>query len=77
MIAELNAKSMRKDKNSTLQLVTTSKIPIVFVLAYVPQGTAHSKLNFSAPTFPISLYEPNQNVILTGITYSGNVSIIR
>lgn len=72
MIAPLAAQGMRKAKNFTLQIFTTSNLPIIFALVYVPQGTEPSKLTFGSPETPVSLYEPNQNVFMTGrvINYS-------
>lgn len=63
----------RKCKNFTLNMYTT--IPGFWALVYVPEGTNPGTLNWSTPTdesVPVvsaaSLYEPNQNVIMSGIT---------
>lgn len=66
---------MRKAKNFTLNFDTTSEIPFLFALVYLPQGTTINTLNLvgeNASHNPQagSLYEPNQNVILSG-TFGG------
>ena len=54
----------RKVKNITLKLTATgNESPIVGALVYVPEGTVPSDLSTSLHSQ--SLYEPNQNVILS------------
>ena len=63
----------RKAKNFTLNsVVSGTQIPLYFALVFVPQGTDPSNLNFgntveSGVLLSSSLYEPNQNVIMSGI----------
>lgn len=66
IITPLNAQGMRKAKNFTLQIISTCPLPITFALVYVPQGTEPNALTFGTVDKPISLYEPNQNVIISG-----------
>lgn len=66
VISPLNSQGTRKVKNFTLSLATNFEFGVYFALVYVPQGT-------EAPDFVVvrneikSLYEPNQNVIMSGI----------
>lgn len=55
---------------------------VAFALVYVPEGTNPSILAFGAGNNAISLYEPNQNVIMAGIvdsqqTYSFKTRLAR
>lgn len=72
MIASVAAQGMRKAKNFSLQFITTSEVPVYFALVYVPQGTDPSHLNYGTPEQPVSLYEPNQNVILVGCSIANS-----
>lgn len=63
----------RKAKNFTLNLYTNSEVPFYFALVYVPEGTQPSALTINNVPFDsanilasASLYEPNQNVIISG-----------
>lgn len=74
----------RKCKNFTLRIYaheTTSTVgntttnlrsSVAFALVFVPEGTEASVLQFGAQSAK-SLYEPNQNVILSGIIDSSQV----
>lgn len=69
----------RKCKNFTLRLCaeqtmyddqanqTFDRARVAFALVFVPEGTNPSNIQFGAGNNPASLYEPNQNVILSGI----------
>lgn len=62
----------RKAKNFTLTITTNSAIPFVFALVFVPEGTTPSSLNQGTEQVgsylqSVSLYEPNQNVIMSGM----------
>lgn len=76
----------RKVKNFSLKLhalpttitdssqnVTTLPARHIFVLVFVPEGTNPSLPQIGALNQPVSLYEPNQNVILSGIIDSTQV----
>lgn len=62
----------RKAKNFTLSIVSDSNIPFLFALVFVPEGTDPSSLtqgdvidnNYLITT---SIYNPNQNVIMSGL----------
>ena len=58
---------MRKAKNFTLQIVTNATFPIYFALVYSPSQVPLGKINFGSATSPLSIYEPNQNVIISGL----------
>lgn len=63
---------MRKAKNFTLSMqYTPFTAPVAFALVYVPEGLDPQELNRAAwsdeQTSPVSLYEPNQNVIMQGL----------
>lgn len=77
---------MRKAKNFTLNIgannlvlnneVSNEHVPIAFALVYVPQGTVPSVIAFGTESQGVisttSLYEPNQNVILSGLIMPGD-----
>lgn len=79
---------MRKAKNFTLNIgannlniggaVSSEHVPIAFALVYVPQGTTPSVIAFGTESQGVisttSLYEPNQNVILSGMIMPGDTS---
>lgn len=84
----------RKCKNFTLRLCaeqtlyddqqnqTFDRARVAFALVFVPEGTNPSHIQFGAGNQAASLYEPNQNVILTGIidsnqTYSFKTRLAR
>lgn len=62
-----NIQGMRKVKNFTLHIDTNCPVPLYFALIYVPQGTSPGNINVGTVQNPVSFYEPNQNVILSGI----------
>ena len=72
----------RKAKNFTLTLVTSSPVPFFFALVYVPEGTNPSGLNAGSTVeqnvlISASLYEPNQNVIMSGSFGGPNSTVER
>lgn len=77
LVSEAGIGGMRKAKNFTLSINVEWDQIMFFALVYVPEGTRPSELNIGGvennddPNFPYlttaSIYEPNQNVILTGI----------
>lgn len=83
MIGQIESQGLRKAKNFTLNLSTTPfkkedgtlySGPIAFALVYVPQGTTPSHLTIGTAN-AASLYEPNQNVILSGVYTAGESSL--
>lgn len=85
----------RKAKNFTLRLCAEQtmispssgspgfeRARVAFALVFVPEGTTPSDINFGSQASAVSLYEPNQNVILSGIidsnqTYSFKTRLAR
>lgn len=65
-IPSTNIMGTRKCKNFTLTLCCFPNAPFLFALVYVPEGTSPSNLN-SSNEHPVSMYEPNQNVIMSGL----------
>lgn len=69
----------RKAKNFTLRLLLESIAPIrvQWALVFVPQGTTASNLqNSTNPDVFQSLYEPNQNVIMSGMIIASPYAIL-
>lgn len=82
LIAPSNVQGTRKCKNFELSLCGSpwggdesvpSDIPISWALVYVPEGTQPGELRKGALATPASLYEPSQNVIMSGI-WPGNLT---
>lgn len=71
LIVQTPVQGMRKCKNFTLSICCFSDVPILFALVYVPQGTNASDLNIGTVDNPTSIYEPNQNVIISGVVPQG------
>lgn len=75
MITPANIQGVRKCKNFELSLSGSEwggegalgGVPILWALVYVPQGTTPSALNLAAQGAVASIYEPSQNVIISGI----------
>ena len=73
----------RKIKNFTLSLSSNNNVPFVYALVYVPEGTQPSTLKLNPQTITtdaidaISLYEPNQNVIMSGMFGGPSGQIIK
>lgn len=73
VLPETSVLGTRKTKNFTLQILNSNADFIFqYALIYVPQGTSPSNLNLGSGTtesgflVSASVYEPNQNVILSG-----------
>ena len=72
----------RKVKNFTLRLIpeetldddgstqTFDRARIAWLLVYVPEGTNPSSVQFGTSSPALSVYEPNQNVIMSGLVDS-------
>lgn len=74
LIADSNVQGVRKCKNFELSLCGAAwgntdnpNTPVVWALVYVPEGTEPTALRFGELNNPASLYEPSQNVIMSGI----------
>ena len=75
LISSVDAQGTRKTKNFTLLFVFAGPVPLVFALVYVPQSQQPSTLMLGAADGPVALYEPNQNVIMSGyITPQSNTA---
>lgn len=70
LIKSTDIQGMRKAKNFTLTFANNSPVPIQWALIYAPQGFPDESfsLNIGVDS-PASLYEPNQNVIMSGTTW--------
>jgi hypothetical protein len=72
VIQAVNATGVRKIKNPTLRLAMsapTPPFPILWALVYVPEGFPASalKLEYALGDIPPSIFEPNQNMIMSGV----------
>jgi hypothetical protein len=73
VLAPVDAQGVRKLKNPTLRIAMTApnpQWPILWALVYVPQGfpAAALKLDYGGVNAePPSLFEPNQNLIMSGV----------
>lgn len=85
LVSSTGIGGMRKTKNFTLTIsVENFDQPLLFALVYVPQGTVPSIMNVGGDVnredpnnefiTSVSLYEPNQNVILTGVIPAGQTA---
>lgn len=79
LIAPTSIQGTRKCKNFELSLCGSpwseapTDVPIIWALVYVPQGTTPSQIQVPDPGNASSIYEPNQNVIMSGI-WPGNLT---
>jgi hypothetical protein len=73
MVKATETQGVRKMKNPTLKFTCTPTdplVPILWALVYIPEGFPDTalKLRFGAsPDEPSSIFEPNQNVMISGI----------
>lgn len=78
VISAIDQQGVRKCKNFELTLTggplyssspdtPEEAVPLFWALVYVPQGTQPSEINVGSVEAPASLYEPNQNVIMSGV----------
>jgi hypothetical protein len=73
LLAPINAQGVRKLKNPTLRIAMTAPTPpwpILWALVYVPEGFPAEALKLDyggVNTLPPSLFEPNQNLIMSGV----------
>jgi hypothetical protein len=75
LVPPASIQGLREVKNFTLKFSSQSvDIPIQWALVHVPEGTVPEALvlHFGAPRTPVSVYEPNQNVIMSGLFPTGN-----
>lgn len=79
LVPLMTTQGMRKCKNFTLTIASQStQVSYIYAVVYVPEGTDPTALHVGSSTNPVSLYEPNQNVIMAGCINSGEgVSPVR
>lgn len=77
MIPSTTTMGTRKCKNFTLTLSTVPLVPFLFALVFVPEGTQAGNITLPSNSTPVSLYEPNQNVIMSGIFGGPNGTVSR
>lgn len=82
MIPAIAQQGVRKCKNFELSMVSEpwsneDTAPVFWALVYVPQGTSPSQIQVGSSTNTASMYEPNQNVIMTGIWPSNLTSMYK
>jgi hypothetical protein len=72
VVAASTAQGVRKVKNPTLRIVTNAlnpPTPLLWALVYSPQGFPLNALKLTSASgseVPVSIFEPNQNVIMSG-----------
>ena len=63
-----DVQGMRKVKHLTLSFsCEQNQVPVFYALVFVPQGYDPNTLQIPKPGFAISLYEPNQYVMSSGV----------
>ena len=67
IVAPSDTQGMRKVKHLTLSFSSPTDVPIYYALVYVPGGYEPSYINYPALGNAISLYEPNQFVMASGV----------
>lgn len=72
----------RKVKHFLLTISSNSTVPLIWALVFVPEGTNPSSLQQGTNTvdnylLAAPLYNPNQNVIMSGITGGPNTQVER
>ena len=72
LISSSSIQGIRKAKNFSLKVLYAGSAPLMFVLVYVPQGQDVKAITRGTYTAPASLYEPNQNVIMSGYIVPNN-----
>ena len=76
LIPPTDIQGTRKVKNITLRIgaSTTTVTNFIFAVVYVPDGTVPNGLSTSEDENFGSLYEPNQNVIMSGM-FAGQLAV--
>ena len=72
LISASSIQGVRKAKNFSLKILYSGTAPLMFVLIYVPQEQSVKAITRGTPQAPASLYEPNQNVIMSGYIVPNN-----
>ncbi len=63
---------MRKAKNFELRIINNAQSAVGFALVYVPENTEIKNLTYGTSDASTSLYEPSQNVIMSGFLSYGS-----
>lgn len=66
LISAIDTQGTRKAKNFTMRFVYSGQTPLLFALVYVPAQQKAAQLTLGTPQQPASLFEPAQNVIMSG-----------
>lgn len=70
LIKSTDVQGMRKAKNFTLNIACDSPEPFQWALVYVPQGFPEKSLTIDiGVNSSASIFEPNQNIIMSGTTW--------
>lgn len=72
LISASSIQGIRKAKNFTLKVLYAGSVPLMFVLIYVPQDQDVKAITRGTYQAPASIYEPNQNVIMSGYIVPNN-----
>ena len=72
LVTASSIQGIRKAKNFSLKILYAGTAPLMFVLVYVPQKQGVGSITRGTPQAPASLYEPNQNVIMSGYIVPNN-----
>ena len=72
LITASSVQGVRKAKNFSLKVIYAGPQPLIFTLVYVPEGQTPQAINRGSYDQPASLYEPNQNVIMSGYIVPNN-----
>ena len=63
---------VRKAKNFSLSFLSDEELPVLWALVYLPEGYDAKNVNTSGSN--VSIYEPNQHVIMSGVYIKGQQS---
>ena len=82
VVPSTNSLGMRKCKNFTLSIIVQTSFPVFWALVYCPDGTQPTALRVGGDNIEntpntigaVSLYEPNQNVIMSGVLPANSTS---
>lgn len=85
MIAGTNIQGMRKCKNFELKIfasassnIAPANVQYIYALVYVPQNTEPGLLTLGTAENSAALYQPDQNIIMSGcVNMNGTVTINR
>lgn len=87
VVSAINQQGVRKCKNFEFSCSSSPFLyddksgafnaPVFWALVYVPQGTTPNQIQLGSGTATASLYEPNQNVIMSGVIPADNQAIYR